>query len=140
MANHIYMKYILKNKEITLKVKPVSYTHLSLWKSYIVSDFYKQGQLAGEWLRDYLEKEDRLDKNIDVVQLKEHFTYLAQEERNEGFKDAINSLNNIDIIAKEIESKNVTVTKEYFIKLAEYLRNNNIDVLYTCLLYTSRCV
>ena len=103
----------------------------SLWTSHIVNNFYKEGQLAGEWLRDYLEKEDRLDKNIDVVQLKEHFTYLAQEERNEGFKDAINSLNNIDIIAKEIESKNVTVTKEYFIKLAEYLRNNNIDVLYT---------
>ena len=103
----------------------------SLWTSYINLDYYKEGEMAGEWLINYLEKQARLNKNINVVQLKENFTYFAREEKNKGFSDVINGLNNINLITKEVELKNVTVTNEYFIKLAEYLKDNNIDVLCT---------
>ena len=39
----------------------------SLWKTLIINDYYKQGQMAGEWLIDNLEKGERIDKEIKIA-------------------------------------------------------------------------
>ena len=41
----------------------------SLWTSYIVNDRYKQGQMSGEWLINYLKGKGEIDKNIRIVEL-----------------------------------------------------------------------
>ena len=48
----------------------VNCTDESLWMSRIVNDFYKEGQMAGEWLIDYLERQEKSDEEIKIVEIR----------------------------------------------------------------------
>ena len=89
----------------------------SLWEALIVNDYYKQGEMAGEWLIDYLEKEERIDKEIKIAELRgTEGSYEAQEIGN-GFKETIKDYSNIDI----------TISKDgYFLENSAYEEMLNI--------------
>ncbi len=82
-----------------------------LWTSYIVNDWYKQGEMAGEWLINYLEKEDRLNKEIKIVEISGTEGAGATIGRGQGFRETIKDYSNIEItISKE---GHFTQTKGY---------------------------
>ena len=89
----------------------------SLWKTLIINDYYKQGQMAGEWLIDNLEKGERIDKEIKIAELRgTEDSYEAQEIGN-GFKETIKDYSNIDI----------TISKDgYFLENSAYEEMLNI--------------
>ena len=100
----------------------------SLWKSYIVSDFYKQGQLAGEWLRDYLEKEDRLDKTINIVEISGTEITKAAKDRGQSFRKAIK--NNTGLKITISKDGDFTQTGGYEAIKKILLEITDIDVLF----------
>ena len=101
----------------------------SLWTSHIVGDFYKEGQMSGEWLIDYLEKQKKLDDETKIVELRGTEGTLAAIGREQGFREAIKETSNIEItISKDGQFTNYMGHEEMSNILSE---TTDIDVLYS---------
>ena len=70
----------------------------SLWTSHIVNDWEKEGQMAGEWLIDYLQKQERMNEKIRIAEIKGTDDAEAAINRGQGFKEVIKENLNMEII------------------------------------------
>ena len=100
----------------------------SLWTSHIVGDFYKEGQMAGEWLIEYMEKQKKLDDEIKIAELRGTEGTLAAIGREQGFREAIKNNKNLKItISKDGQFTNYMGHEEMVNILSE---TTDIDVLF----------
>ena len=127
-----YEEVLAKVKEAKIPVilldRTVNCADESLWTSHIVSDFYKQGEMAGEWLIDHLKKHGELDKKIKIVEISGTNGAEATIDRGQGFREAI----------KEKENLKITISRDgYFTQSGGYevmqeilSETTDIDVLF----------
>ena len=73
----------------------------SLWHSRIVNDFDKEGQMAGEWLIGYLEKQGKLDEEIKIAELNGTEGAEATKGRGQGFREAIKNNINLEVVVSK---------------------------------------
>ena len=87
----------------------------SLWTSHIVNDLKNEGQMAGEWLVEYLKKGGRMDEEIKIAELRGTEEAKGTLDRGEGFREAIK------------ENLKITISKEgHFIQDIGYEEMSNI--------------
>ena len=93
----------------------------------ITPDYYKEGEMAGEWLSEYLEKEGKLEEiNISEISGMEELNVV--QKIGNGFREAIKETSNIEI----------TISRDgYFTQSGGYevmkqilLETKDIDVLF----------
>ena len=125
-------KILMKVKQAGIPVilidRTVNCADESLWISHIVNNYHREGQMAGEWLIEYLEKQGKLDEEIKIAELHGSEGKKATKGNKEGFREAIKGNSNIEI----------TISKEgHFIQAKGYEEMSNIlqettdiDVLY----------
>ena len=73
----------------------------SLWHSRIVNDFDKEGQMAGEWVIEYLEKQGKLDEEIKIAELNGTEGAEATKGRGQGFREAIKNNINLEVVVSK---------------------------------------
>lgn len=99
----------------------------NLYTSWIGSNFKKQGKRAGKWLRDYLEKKNRGEEQINIVTLQGTLDSTAQLGRTKGFRQVLNKQKNWMMLEQrsgEFVQAKAKEVMEYF--LETYL---DIDVV-----------
>lgn len=99
----------------------------NLYTSWIGSNFKKQGKRAGKWLRDYLEKKNRGEEQINIVTLQGTLDSTAQLGRTKGFRQVLNKQKNWTMLEQrsgEFVQAKAKEVMEYF--LETYL---DIDVV-----------
>ena len=69
----------------------------SLWTTYIVNDWEKEGEMAGKWLIEHLEKEERIDKEIKIAELRGTEDTTSAQQVWKGFRDEIKEYQNVEI-------------------------------------------
>ncbi len=65
-----------------------------LYTCWIGSDFRKEGQMAGEWLKKYLQQQNRQHERIRIVTLQGTLNSSAQIGRTKGFRDVLEKQKN----------------------------------------------
>lgn len=91
----------------------------SLYTSWIGSNFKKQGKRAGKWLRDYLEKKNRGEEQINIVTLQGTLDSTAQLGRTKGFRQVLNQQKNWTMLEQrsgEFVQAKAKEVMEYFLK------------------------
>lgn len=91
----------------------------SLYTSWIGSNFKKQGKRAGKWLRDYLEKKNRGEEQINIVTLQGTLDSTAQLGRTKGFRQILNQQKNWTMLEQrsgEFVQAKAKEVMEYFLK------------------------
>ena len=100
----------------------------SLWTSHIVNDWKKEGQMAGEWLINYLKKNNKLEEQYNFVELTGTIGSTITLGRDKGFSEIINNYDNIKkIYSKNCDFSTTPAYKEMFNILQE---TTDIDVLF----------
>lgn len=98
-----------------------------LFVASVGTDKYAEGKKAGHWLEGYLEKKNRLQDTINIVELEGTLNSTAQIGRSGGFYDIARKHQNWNILARESGDFTKAKGKEV---MAKYLRNyKDIDVL-----------
>ena len=69
----------------------------SLWSSHIVNDWEKEGQMAGEWLIDYLQKQERINEEIKIAELRGTENTKSAQQKRQGFREAIKNNKNLKV-------------------------------------------
>jgi galactofuranose transport system substrate-binding protein len=83
---------------VILTDRAVDSKDTSLYKTFIGSDFVKEGKLAGEWLvKEYAGKTD----TVNIVELQGTTGSAPANDRKKGFADAIASMPNLKVIASQ---------------------------------------
>jgi galactofuranose transport system substrate-binding protein len=83
---------------VILTDRAVDSKDTSLYKTFIGSDFVKEGKLAGEWLvKEYAGKTDP----INIVELQGTTGSAPANDRKKGFADAIAAQSNFKVIASQ---------------------------------------
>lgn len=91
----------------------------SLYTSWIGSNFKKQGKRAGKWLRNYLEKKNRGEEQINIVTLQGTLDSTAQLGRTKGFRQVLNQQKNWTMLEQrsgEFVQAKAKEVMEYFLK------------------------
>ena len=100
----------------------------SLWVTRVGNDWEKEGEMAGEWLIDYLKKEGRIDEKIKIIEFSSmENPNNASQERGQGFKEAIKENINLEITSKEVYPDKTYSYEEMANILSE---TTDIDVLF----------
>ena len=100
----------------------------SLWVTRVGNDWEKEGEMAGEWLIDYLKKEGRIDEKIKILEFSSmENPNNASQERGQGFKEAIKENINLEITSKEVYPDKTYSYEEMANILSE---TTDIDVLF----------
>lgn len=98
-----------------------------LYTCWIGSDFRKEGQMAGEWLKKYLQQQNRQHERIRIVTLQGTLNSSAQIGRTKGFRDVLEKQKNWVML--DYQSGDFTQMKGQ--EVMEYLLNTyeKIDVV-----------
>ena len=91
----------------------------SLYTSWIGSDFCRQGERAGIWLRDYLEEKGRAEEPINLVTLQGTLDSTAQLGRTEGFAKILEKQDNWTMLEQrtgEFVQAKAREVMEYFLE------------------------
>ncbi|WP_457109175.1 ABC transporter substrate-binding protein [Marmoricola sp. URHA0025 HA25] len=87
---------------VILTDRAVDSKDTSLYKSFLGSDFVKEGQKAGQWLLDNASTSDvNGDGKINVVEIEGTTGAAPAIDRKKGFEDTIASDSNIKVIASQ---------------------------------------
>lgn len=97
----------------------------SLYVACVGTDKYAEGMKAGLWLEKYLEKENKED--INIVVLEGTLNSTSQIGRSKGFEDVARTHGNWNILASESGDFTKAKGKEIMIKYLEEF--DDIDVL-----------
>lgn len=99
----------------------------SLYTAWVGSDMISEGEKAGIWLEEYLEKEGRDGEEINIVVLQGTVGSSAQLERTQGFHNIAREHPNWHILKQEPADFTTAKGKEV---MEMFLRNyKNIDVV-----------
>jgi ABC-type sugar transport system substrate-binding protein len=113
------------NIPVILTDRAVDSKDTSLYKTFIGSDFVKEGKLAGEWLvNEYKGKTDQ----VNIVELQGTTGSAPANDRKKGFGDAIAATPNLKIIASQ--TGDFTRAKGKEVMDAFLKANPKIDVLF----------
>ncbi len=103
---------------VILSDRSVQVEDEGLYTCWIGSDFEAEGRNAGEWLRDYLEKENRGGEDIQIVTLLGTPDSSAQLGRTEGFRQILEEQDNWTMLEEQsgefVQAKGKEVM-EYFL-------------------------
>ena len=100
----------------------------SLWTSHIVNDWKKEGEMAGEWIIEYLGEQRKLDEEIKIVEIRGTDDAETAIDRGQGFREAIKEKENLKITI--LKCGDFTQVKGYG-EMANILsETTDIDVLY----------
>ena len=116
------------NIPIILIDKFIDSTDESLWAARIVPDNHKEGKMAGEWLINYLEQTKQLDNQINIVEIAGLKGAYTADERGQGFREAIEGYENLEII-KSIDGS-FNNSGGYEIIKTLYATQNDLDILF----------
>lgn len=99
----------------------------NLYTCWVGSDFTREGEQAGEWLKAYLEQQGRSEEEIRIVTLQGTLDSSAQIGRTRGFQKVLDTQDNWAML--ESQSGDFTQAKghevmEYFLNMYE-----DIDVV-----------
>ena len=89
--------------------RPVEYLDESLWTTYIINDYYREGEMAGEWLVRYLQEQGLMDGEIIIAELQGTVGATSATERMAGFKEVVGHYDNLNI--KYSQTGDFTTTK-----------------------------
>ena len=99
----------------------------SLYTCWVGSDFTEEGRKAGEWLENYLKKQNKSEETINIVTLQGTLGSSAQLGRTEGFEEILSR--NDNWVMLEQQSGDFTQAKGQEV-MAEFLEKyNDIDVV-----------
>ena len=100
-----------------------------LFTAFIGSDFILEGQRAGEWLVNYMNKAGRGDKPINIVELQGTVGSAPATDRQTGFKGVIDKYPNYKIIRSQTGNFTRAEGKQV---MEAFLKSDgkDIDVLY----------
>ena len=121
-AKRAHIPVILTDRSVDTKDK-------SLYKTFLGSDFVKEGQKAGQWLLDNADSSDvNGDGKVNVVEIEGTTGAAPAIDRKKGFEDTIASDSKIKVIA----SQTGDFTRDGGKKVMEsFLKSQKgIDVLY----------
>ncbi len=100
----------------------------SLYTAYIGSDFRKEGEKAVQWLESLLEKQQRTEAPIRIVDIQGTIDSSAQIGRTTALEQAIKRNPNWEMAAQECGD--FTRAKAYEVMGAILKQTKNIDVVY----------
>lgn len=110
---------------VILTDRAVDSADKSLYKTFLGSDFVKEGRLAGEWL---VEKEKAATGPVNIVELQGTTGSAPANDRKKGFADAISANPNLKIIASQSGDFTRAGGKQV---MEQFLKANpKIDVLF----------
>ena len=89
--------------------RPVECLDESLWTTYIVNDYYREGEMAGEWLVGYLREQGLMDGEVIIAELQGTIGTTSATERMAGFKEVVGHYDNLNI--KYSQTGDFTTTK-----------------------------
>ena len=116
------------NIPIILLDRSVDCADESLWTSYIVNDWEKEGEIAGKWLIEYLEEQGKLDEEIEIAEIRGIDGAEAERGRDQGFRERIKNNINLKIVVSE--SSDYTYSYAYEDMTNILSETTDIDVLY----------
>ena len=113
---------------IILIGKAIDSNNEALWDAIITPDYRNEEQMVGEWLINYLKKNNKLEEQYSFVELTGTTGATITLERDKGFSEIINSYNNIE----KIYSKNCDFsTKLAYNAMSNILQETtDIDILF----------
>lgn len=112
---------------VILMDRKVNVSDESLYTSWVGSDFYKEGTLAGEYLEKELDKKGLSDKQLNIVVLKGTEGATSAIGRTEGFEKIAKKHGNWQIVA-EVDAEYTTAkAKEEMKKILN--EHKDIDVI-----------
>ena len=113
------------NIPVILTDRAVDSPDKSLYKTFIGSDFVKEGRLSGEWL---VEQYKGKTGDVNIVELQGTTGSAPANDRKEGFGEAIKANPNLKIIASQ--SGNFTRAEGKAVMEAFLQAHSDIDVLF----------
>ena len=118
----------LNNKPIILFSPYVEHINEDSQILSLVEDDYKEGQMAGEWLIEYMEKQGKLDEKIKIAELRGTEDSFDANTIEKGFSEVINNNNHFKIIISQ--DGRFTKTKGYEVMKEILSETTDIDVLF----------
>lgn len=100
----------------------------NLYTAYVGSDFYKEGELAAQWLEDFLEEQGRTNEPIRIVHIQGTIGSTPQLGRTVPLENAVRRHPNWEIVAQECGD--FTKAKAYEVMSSILKRTTDIDVVY----------
>ena len=126
--DELFEKARAKNIPVILCDRYADCADESLWTTYIVNDWEKEGRMAGEWLIEYLEKQGKLNEEIKIAELRGTEDTNSQQQVWKGFREAIKGKENLEVIISKCGE--YTQAKGYE-EMANILsETTDIDVLF----------
>jgi ABC-type sugar transport system substrate-binding protein len=113
------------NIPVILTDRAVDSADKTLYKTFIGSDFVKEGRLSGEWL---VEQYKGQTGDVNIVELQGTTGSAPANDRKEGFAEAIKANPNLKIIASQ--SGNFTRAEGKAVMEAFLQAHSDIDVLF----------
>jgi len=99
-----------------------------LYTTYIGSDFYKEGEIAVNWLTDFLKKRGREEEPIRIVHIQGTIGSTPQLGRTAALEAAIKQNPNWEMVAQECGD--FTKAKAYEVMGSILKQTKDIDVVY----------
>ena len=99
-----------------------------LYTAYIGSDFYKEGDIAVQWLTDFLKKRGREEEPIRIVHIQGTIGSTPQLGRTAALEAAIEQRSNWELVAQECGD--FTKAKTYEVMGSILKQTKDIDVVY----------
>ena len=95
-----------------------------LYTCWVGSDFTREGEQAGEWLKNYLEQQGRSEEEIRIVTLQGTLDSSSQIGRTQGFQKVLNTQDNWLML----ESQSGDFTQAKGREVMEYFLNTYEDI------------
>ncbi|NLG88354.1 MAG: ABC transporter substrate-binding protein [Clostridiaceae bacterium] len=99
-----------------------------LFTAFIGADFYKEGEIAANWLADFLKKRGRSEEPIRIVHIQGTIGSSAQIGRTAALEEAVRRHPNWEIVAQECGD--FTRAKSYEVMSSILKQTKDIDVVY----------
>jgi len=99
-----------------------------LFTAYIGSDFYKEGEVAVNWLADFLERRGRAEEPVRIVHIQGTIGSSPQIGRTGALEEAVRKYPNWEIVAQECGD--FTRAKAYEVMSSILKKTKDIDVVY----------
>jgi len=99
-----------------------------LYTAYIGSDFYKEGDIAVQWLTDFLKKRGREEEPIRIVHIQGTIGSTPQLGRTAALEAAVSQNPNWEMVAQECGD--FTKAKAYEVMGSILKQTKDIDVVY----------
>ena len=100
----------------------------SLWTLRISNIYKKQGEMAGQWLIEYLEKQGKIDEEIKIAELRGTEGTKNAYDRGQGFREEIKEKENLEITISKCGDFTYAIGYEQIINILE--KTTDIDILY----------